>query len=192
MTRLPSKVHSGACSSSSTRSLKCVPLALSSVIWSVRNESGLVRVAVGMTYLGRYCTASDFSVETRLAASGGLDKLDDAKPEFLSTLRWGKPRLYGQFTLTCWLWGFGLCQRRNCSFDRAQVVGGCNQNLQSANARRDGDDIEQFDGFVDIHGKVTLGRERGDSAADIAGERLQFLHGDQLNFSFSRGGSRRV
>ena len=48
MTRLPSNVHSGACSSSSTRSLKCVPLALSSFNWSVRKESGLVRVAVGI------------------------------------------------------------------------------------------------------------------------------------------------
>src|SRR6267378_6002618 len=52
MTRLPSNVHSGACSSSSTRSLKCVPLALSSSSWSVRNESGLVRVAVGIIFLG--------------------------------------------------------------------------------------------------------------------------------------------
>src|ERR1039458_6952715 len=52
MTRLPSKVQTGACSSSRTRSLKCVPLALSSSSWPVRNESGLVRVAVGMAYLG--------------------------------------------------------------------------------------------------------------------------------------------
>src|SRR6266853_3778182 len=46
MTRLPSKVQTGACSSSSTRSLKCVPLALSSSSWAVRYESGLVRVVV--------------------------------------------------------------------------------------------------------------------------------------------------
>src|SRR5579862_7760834 len=46
MTRLPSKVQSGACSSSSTRSLKCVPLARSSSSWVVRKESGLVRVRV--------------------------------------------------------------------------------------------------------------------------------------------------
>src|ERR1022692_183269 len=48
MTFLPSKVQTGACSSSSTRSLKCVPLALSSLSWSVRYERGLVRVAVVM------------------------------------------------------------------------------------------------------------------------------------------------
>ena len=52
MTFLPSKVQTGACSSSSTRSLKCVPLALSSLSWSVRKESGLVRVAVGISDLG--------------------------------------------------------------------------------------------------------------------------------------------
>src|SRR5437660_4922777 len=46
MTFFPSNVQTGACSSSSTRSLKCVPLALSSLIWSVRYDSGLVRVAV--------------------------------------------------------------------------------------------------------------------------------------------------
>src|ERR1039458_7079268 len=48
MTFLPSNVQTGACSSSSTRSLKCVPLALSSLSWSVRYERGLVRVAVVM------------------------------------------------------------------------------------------------------------------------------------------------
>src|SRR5579859_6012009 len=56
MTFLPSNVQTGACSSSSTRSLKCVPLALSSLSWSVKYESGLVRVAVLMRTLETYLT----------------------------------------------------------------------------------------------------------------------------------------
>src|SRR5579872_1673455 len=39
MTFLPSKVHTGACSSSSTRKRKCVPFCLSCSICSVRYES---------------------------------------------------------------------------------------------------------------------------------------------------------
>src|ERR1022692_2203133 len=56
MTFLPSNVQTGACSSSSTRSLKCVPLALSSLSWPVRYESGLVRVAVVMRTSPRIST----------------------------------------------------------------------------------------------------------------------------------------
>src|SRR5208283_2802392 len=55
MTFLPSKVHTGACSSSSTRSVKYVPLALSSLSWSVRYESGLVRVVVVMIPSNFFC-----------------------------------------------------------------------------------------------------------------------------------------
>src|SRR5882672_7152796 len=64
MTRLPSNVHSGACSSSNTRSLKCVPLALSSLSWSVRNESGLMRVAVGMVFPRIRTQQSNTAVDT--------------------------------------------------------------------------------------------------------------------------------
>src|SRR5215470_4295516 len=39
MTRLPSKVHSGICGSSSTRNLKCVPRCFRSLSWSDRYES---------------------------------------------------------------------------------------------------------------------------------------------------------
>src|SRR5271157_4323816 len=46
MTFLPSKVQTGACSSSSTRSLKYVPFCLRSSSWLVRKDSGLVRVTV--------------------------------------------------------------------------------------------------------------------------------------------------
>src|SRR5580693_9328876 len=55
MTFLPSNVQIGACSSSRMRSLKCVPLALSSLSWSVRYVSGLVRVAVVMKTLELLC-----------------------------------------------------------------------------------------------------------------------------------------
>src|SRR5580765_7537378 len=48
MTCLPSTVHSGACSSSSTRSLKCVPFCLSSFIWSVRYDNCGREVVVGV------------------------------------------------------------------------------------------------------------------------------------------------
>src|SRR6266849_6269391 len=43
MTLLPSKVQTAACSSSRTRRRKCVPLALRSLSWSVRYDSGLAR-----------------------------------------------------------------------------------------------------------------------------------------------------
>src|SRR5208337_3746029 len=115
MTCLPSKVQTGACSSSSTRSLKCVPLALSSSSCSVRNESGLVRVAVGMSYLGL-----------------------ESKPYSLLRL----PQS-----------GLGLSKRCNRSLRRAQIVGGRDQNLQSANSRRNRNYVEQLNRFVHVHGE---------------------------------------
>src|SRR5208337_5563841 len=124
------------------------PLALSSSSCSVRNESGLVRVAVGMSYLGL-----------------------ESKPYSLLRL----PQS-----------GLGLSKRCNRSLRRAQIVGGRDQNLQSANSRRNRNYVEQLNRFVHVHGEIALSRERGHSAANVTGKRLQFFHRHKLNLPFSR------
>src|SRR6266481_7744561 len=86
---------------------------------------------------------------------------------------------------------FGLRERRELPLGRAQIVCRRNQNLQSSNARRDGNNIEQLDSLVRVHWKVALGGECRHPAANVAGYRLQFFYRDELNLSLSRGGRQR-
>src|SRR5271170_4185973 len=76
---------------------------------------------------------------------------------------------------------FWLRERCDLAVRCAQIVGGRNQNLQTSDARRDRYHVEQFDGFVDVQGEAAFSCERGHSAANVAGERLQFFYRDELN-----------
>ncbi len=131
---------------------------------------------------------------TSLPRLGSVDKLDGAKPELFRPLRRGKP----VSTAACVIVYRDLCIRpwagrapRACRSSRADSPR-ARSNLQAANARRDRDYIEQFDGLVHVHGKIALGGERGHSAANVAGERLQFFYRDELNFSLSRHSRQRL
>ena len=76
----------------------------------------------------------------------------------------------------------GFRDRANLRVRRADVIRGRDDQLRAANARRDRDDVEQLDRLVGEYRIALLRRERGDAAADVAGERLHFLqrHGVDL------------
>ena len=57
----------------------------------------------------------------------------------------------------------------------AEVVGGGEEELQAALAGGDGDDVEELDGLVGVGGEGLACAHDGDSAADVAGEGLDFF-----------------
>ncbi len=66
-------------------------------------------------------------------------------------------------------------------FGGAEVIGGREQELQAALAGGDGDDVEEFDGLVGEGGEGLLRAHDGDSAADVAGERLDVFEGGEFD-----------
>ena len=57
--------------------------------------------------------------------------------------------------------------------------------MQAAHAGGDGDDVEELDGLVGEGAERLAGREHGDAAADVAGERFDFFQRGQLGFAGS-------
>jgi hypothetical protein len=80
----------------------------------------------------------------------------------------------------------GDCGER-CLCDPEIVCGG-EEDWQAADSRGDRDRVETFDALVGVHRVGLLGGERGDSAADVAGELLQVFYGNELNFTITGSG----
>ncbi len=87
MTFLPSKVHTGARSSPSTRNLKYVLFCFRSFSWSVRKVSGLarvVRVAIEFSEYDqifyRVACVSVWRAETNASPKGGTNMAQDMSP----------------------------------------------------------------------------------------------------------------
>src|SRR4051812_3958203 len=68
---------------------------------------------------------------------------------------------------------------------RAQVVGGSQQDLRAADARGNGDHLEELDSLVGVDRIVLLAPERRDASADVAGERLHLLQRHRVHLAIA-------
>ncbi len=72
-------------------------------------------------------------------------------------------------------------------FGRAQIILRGEQDLRSALAGGDRDEVEELDGLVGKNREILLCAEDGDASADVAGERLHIFERDHLGFARSGG-----